>query len=147
MTSDAVIAMAYELMEKHEIDTIWNFKFDNAKRRVGFCSYRYKTISLSRHFVPLLKEHEIRDTILHEIAHALVGKRNGHNNVWKAKALEIGCNGQRLYCGEAKVKPKYKGVCPECGRIIYRHKRKRISCGKCSKVFNPKHEFVWSLNE
>ena len=33
---------------------------------------------------------EIRNTILHEIAHALVGNENVHNLVWKKKALELG---------------------------------------------------------
>jgi len=32
----------------------------------------------------------VRDTLLHEIAHALVGTAHGHDEVWKAKCLEIG---------------------------------------------------------
>ena len=36
---------------------------------------------------------------MHEIAHALVRKGHGHDAVWKAKALSIGCDGQR--CGHS----------------------------------------------
>jgi hypothetical protein len=40
---------------------------------------------------------EIVDTILHEIAHALVGPRHGHDTVWKAKCTDIGARPER--CG------------------------------------------------
>ena len=51
----------------------YRFKFDNAKRRFGQCSYTNKRISLSK---PLSSNNldnffQINDTILHEIAHAL----------------------------------------------------------------------------
>ena len=50
----------------------YRFKFDNAKRRFGQCSYTDKRISLSK---PLASNNldnffQINDTILHEIAHA-----------------------------------------------------------------------------
>merc|ERR1719221_1146271 len=43
---------------------------------------------------------QVRNTMLHEIAHALVGpskERGGraHDDTWKACAREIGCNGRR----------------------------------------------------
>ena len=39
----------------------------------------------------------ITDTILHEIAHALVGPRHGHNAIWRQKAREIGCTAMRCH--------------------------------------------------
>lgn len=139
--------LALNLMDKHGLLLKrWKFAFDNAKERLGFCSYKKTTISLSQKFVPLLSVEEATDTILHEIAHALVGRRKGHGYEWRKKAIEIGCNGKRLYAGEAKVEAKYRGICPVCGRIIKRHRRKRISCGKCSSSFNEKYLFIWTLN-
>jgi hypothetical protein len=41
----------------------------------------------------IVKRSEILDTILHEIAHALVGHKEAHGPVWVAKAKEIGCSG------------------------------------------------------
>ena len=149
MTENSVRILAITLMQRHGLSVIdWKFAFDNARRRLGYCSYRKKTISLSKNYLPILDEEEIKDTILHEIAHALVPRKNGHNGVWRQKAIEIGCNGKRLYQGEAHVEAKYMGTCPTCGRIITRHRRKTISCGRCSGgIFNRKHIFIWSLNE
>lgn len=139
--------LAVRLMTKHNLfNQNWKFAFDNARQRLGFCSYRKKTISLSKNYVSLLEEDEITDTILHEIAHALVGRKQGHGYTWRKKAIEIGCNGKRLYNGEARVEAKYKGTCPVCGRVIQRHRRKRISCGKCSRTFNEKYLYVWTIN-
>ena len=104
--------LAVRLMTKHNLfNQNWKFAFDNARQRLGFCSYKKKTISLSKNFISLLGEDEITDTILHEIAHALVGRKCGHGYTWQRKAIEIGCNGLRLYNGEARVEAKYKGTC------------------------------------
>jgi hypothetical protein len=40
---------------------------------------------------------EIKNTILHEIAHALVGNEYGHNIVWQNKAKELGVTGVERY--------------------------------------------------
>ncbi len=148
MKSEEIITIASDLMAQHDLfSQRWKFRFDNAKSRLGNCSYRRRTISLSKHYAVKITEPEARDILLHEIAHALVGRGNGHNHIWKKKAIEIGCNGKRLYHGDVHIKEKYMGVCPSCGRTIKRHRRKNLSCGKCSGgTYNPKHKFVWSLN-
>merc|ERR1711964_110891 len=37
----------------------------------------------------------IKNTLLHEIAHAIAGQEHHHDKVWKKIALSIGCNGER----------------------------------------------------
>ena len=37
------------------------------------------------------------ESLLHEIAHALVGRKHNHDAEWKAKAREIGCTGERTH--------------------------------------------------
>ena len=86
--------LARKLMKEHNL-TDWSFEFDNAVVRFGCCKYSKKLFSLTKELVLINNRKEIKDTILHEIAHALVGSGNGHNWVWKNKALEIGCNGER----------------------------------------------------
>lgn len=51
----------------------WQFGWDRARRRLGVCRLQEKSITLSIHFVRANLEapHEIQDTVLHEIAHAL----------------------------------------------------------------------------
>jgi hypothetical protein len=41
--------------------------------------------------------------------------------------------------------PKYKGTCPECQRVIRRHRRTLIACGKCSPVFDRRFVFEWEM--
>jgi predicted SprT family Zn-dependent metalloprotease len=137
--------LAEHLMRLHKVPSEWTFRFDRSKVRFGKCDYAKREISLSQHLVELNAAQEVLDTILHEIAHALAGPRAGHGCAWKRVALSIGCNAQRCYGGEvSRPAPKYKGTCPSCRSVIYRHRRMKISCGKCAAVYDPKYVFVWS---
>lgn len=129
-----IIALGNELMNRHNLITDgWKFQFDAGRRRLGYCLHTKKIVSVSRYLAPLLSDSELRILILHEIAHALVGKKHGHDAVWKAKAIEIGSDGRRLYYGTARIKPKYKGTCPVCGHVIRKHKRNTTSCISCGQ--------------
>ena len=139
--------LAILLLDEHGLmDKGWYFEFDRAKRRLGSCNYRHKKITLSSALTELRDEENVRNTILHEIAHAIVGWKNAHNNVWRAKAIEIGCNGER--CGnDVKIEGKWKATCPN-GHTAYRHRKpkNRVSCGVCSKKFDPDYLLVYELN-
>lgn len=41
----------------------------------------------------------IENTVLHEIAHAMVGAKHHHDKAWRECAQRIGCNGNRLATG------------------------------------------------
>ena len=138
--------IAEELMYKHGLVLNgWSFGFDNAKRRFGCCNYRLKRISLSKPLTELRDESFVRNTILHEIAHALVGGRNGHNHIWRAKAIEIGCNGNRC-SSDVEIKGKWVGTCPN-GHVKHRHRKPNglISCGTCSNVYDPQYTINFKL--
>ena len=133
--------LAIDLMKKHRLtyDGLWMFKFDNAKRRFGYCHHGLRTISLSKSLTKLNPEKIVKNTILHEIAHALVGRGHGHNKVWRAKAREIGCNGNRCYGSEVQQpKGKFNYKCPNCKNIINRIRRYKnnVACYQCCKKFN-----------
>lgn len=84
-----VNALARSLMAEHGIGDTWTFVFDNATRRMGQCRYAQRTISVSRHYAQHADEAHVRDTLLHEIAHALTpGARHGLR--WKAMAQKLG---------------------------------------------------------
>ncbi|WP_372736880.1 SprT-like domain-containing protein, partial [Nocardioides sp.] len=87
-------AMAEHLLERHGL-TEWQISFDNAKRRAGVCRFGVKTIGLSAPLTTVHTDDEVRDTILHEIAHALAGPGHGHDAHWRALAQSIGCSGER----------------------------------------------------
>jgi SNF2 family DNA or RNA helicase len=59
---------------------------------LGLCMHREKVIMINGYHVDLHGDAETRCTILHEIAHAIVGPSHRHNAVWAAKASEIGCD-------------------------------------------------------
>lgn len=72
----------------------WQVVLADSKKWAGICSSDDKLIAISRNFInsPKVSGDDILDTILHEFAHALVGNKNGHNNVWKEMCYQIGCS-------------------------------------------------------
>lgn len=58
---------------------------------LGLCSYKDQCIIISSHHLQIHPDEEIYNTVRHEIAHALVGHGNGHNEIWSEKAKEVGC--------------------------------------------------------
>src|SRR5436190_12975378 len=99
--------LAEDLMRLHKLSPKWSFKFDRSKVSFGKCHYGKKQISVSRYLVELNGEDEVRDTILHEIAHALAPRGAGHGTAWRSVAKSIGCNGRRCYGAEvARPAPK-----------------------------------------
>jgi hypothetical protein len=81
--------LATNLMRQHGLHD-WQFKWDRATKRLGSCNYTKKRITLSAHQTKKRQELDVKDTILHEIAHALLPPRTGHGKLWKAKCMEIG---------------------------------------------------------
>jgi predicted SprT family Zn-dependent metalloprotease len=137
--------LAHDLMRLHQLPPEWSFKFDRSKICFGKCYYSRKQISLSRYLVELNDDAEVRDTILHEIAHALAPRGAGHGPAWRSVAVSIGCNGTRCYGAEVvRPKPKYMGTCPSCKLVIYRHRRTEVACAKCSPVFDRRYAFIWT---
>ncbi len=109
----------------------WRFTFDNASKRAGSCIYEKQLITMSQQFCLMADDGDITDTLLHEIAHALVGPQHGHNSVWQAKAREIGCSAERTHCVNFS-KPKYIVSCKRCKSYGVRDKRSRHQvCKRC----------------
>ena len=131
--------MALELMAHYGLGG-WIFGFDNAVSRLGYCNYTKRRISLGRHSTMVNPETEVKNTILHEIAHALVGPGFGHGPVWKAKARSIGCTAERTGKIEVKAAAKYEVTCTLCSHVYsyYRrpkwiHRLDSIWCTRCGR--------------
>ena len=129
--------------------TGWELKFSNQKRHLGSCRPRKKVISISKAFMESNSFVVMRDTLLHEIAHALhfleTGKTS-HNNGWKEFALRVGCEPKRCATGEGLRMPKgnYIGVCPVCGKEthFYRKVRRSYSCSHCTKRYDSRFKLT-----
>jgi predicted SprT family Zn-dependent metalloprotease len=143
--------LARDLMETHmgSLYYSWSFGFDNANRRFGLCDARRKRISLSKSLTIVNDDAHVRNTILHEIAHALTPGED-HGPVWKSVAKAIGCTGARQY-GDTVVRPvaPFQGQCPNCGKIITAYRRREIACKACCKAhtqdrWDARFKFVWT---
>jgi predicted SprT family Zn-dependent metalloprotease len=127
---EAVQQSALQLITEHGLKK-WQFKFDHSTRRAGCCNYRDKLISVAFDLARTGSDEEIRDTLLHEIAHALVGKKHNHDAVWKAKAREIGCSGERTHKLQF-AQPRWSVTCENrCWSHTAQQRNTRLICRKC----------------
>ena len=133
MDPEAARALARDLMDRHGLHD-WSFRFDRARRRLGCCRYGDRTITLSRHLVRLNPVEVVRDTILHEIAHAQTPGAK-HGPAWRAQALALGAAPRACASADAVTLPPapYALVCDACGTRIarYRRPRRRYVCRRC----------------
>ncbi len=127
------IDLATELMDAHGL-VGWRVKLDHARRRAGQCDYTNQIISLSRLYVRHADIDHIRDTILHEIAHALVGPHHGHDAVWRQKAREIGCTATRCH-DLSFARARWVMTCPNGCFSVERHRKKYgLVCVSCKSA-------------
>ena len=137
--------MAEGLLLEHGLSG-WVVQYDGAKRRAGVCRFDDRVIGLSAPLTRVHDKEEVRDTVLHEIAHALVGPAHGHDGEWRAVARRIGCSGARCVPeGRPRVLGSWLGVC-SAGHVKDRHRRPErvMSCAQCRPVFTPEHVFEWT---
>ena len=84
---------------------------------------------------------QIKDTILHEIAHAITyhdtGVNHNHDWLWKRVARNIGCTGEVRANTEVRT-GRYIYECPHCHRQITRRRKitRGLACGVCCEKYN-----------
>lgn len=128
----SVTRQAERLISLHGLKR-WSFQFDDALKRAGSCSFATKVITLSRLYCLKASNADVRDTILHEIAHALAGPDHHHDKVWREKARAIGCTAER--CHNVEFAPsRYIKFCEVCGWYRKANFRRRNTvCKRCRR--------------
>lgn len=137
--------LARSLMAQHGL-TDWTFGWSRAKTICGQTNYTRRTIVLSTYYVSHNTEAKVRNTILHEITHVLVGPKHGHDSVWKWKAREIGCDGLRCTAAEMP-KGEWEPVCPEGCVTTTRFHRAPLRVRACNRhggTFRPEYVTKWA---
>lgn len=95
----------------------WHLKLKNVKTYHAQTRYKEKLITYNRLSIKLMSKDEFIGVMYHEIAHALVGPKNGHNRTFKSKYWEI--TGNMNFAGYAtklQLKP-FSTECPSCKTI------------------------------
>jgi len=91
--SHLIVKIQSELVEQYPFLESWQLSFDSAKRRAGMCKMSTKQISLSVNHIENNSIDIVKDTILHEFAHAIAYELfsdTGHGVHWKKVARQIG---------------------------------------------------------
>lgn len=122
------------------IDKGWNFGLNNNYTSAGITRWDNNTkgniIELSRIYInsKSVNIDSVLNTILHEIAHALVGFEEGHNDIWRNKAIEIGSDGKRCRDGFLDVSEnKYLLKCSDGCVFGRQRKSKNMHKMLCTK--------------
>ena len=146
--------MAKELMAQWGLDG-WTLVWTDAQSQFGQCRYGPRQIALSRVLVALNDEAEVRDTVLHEIAHALVGHAAGHGARWRMACLQVGARPDRTRNFETPPM-KWTGTCPKgCGFVMGRRtlfkEARTMACPRCCEKYNggawhPALKLIWTEN-
>jgi predicted SprT family Zn-dependent metalloprotease len=127
--ADFLTLARFEMDKNNLFD--WNVELDFAKVRAGACHFNEKKISFSRNFVQNSSEQDIRDTILHEIAHALVGPKHGHDKVWKEMATKLGCSANRCHTLEFSDYKWIRFCANHCWEQKTHRRKLNLICKKC----------------
>jgi predicted SprT family Zn-dependent metalloprotease len=137
MEFNAALKIARELIDAHGYAHVPIKKDNSFKRIAGCCQTGFSVLyfTFSKRLVPLLSDADLRDTILHEIAHAKVGYGHGHDNAWKLAALAVGARPERCatqVMDAHAIGYKYVAAC-NCGPIHGKQRMsyKRFKCGRC----------------
>jgi len=138
----------YDLREKGWTVTILPSKLRNMKNStIGHCDYRRKEIVVSLEWLLNNDLEEMKQTVLHEIAHALLmNKPHRHNSqIFKEKCMEVGLQPHKKVTrpfARRQVK-EYTGTCPVCGKVYIKSRRYNGSCGVCTSEYDERYKLIW----
>ena len=86
---EEVAALAPRLLDEYGLES-WQFRLGSAERRLGACRWDTSTIEVGTSHAARAPMAKVRETILHEIAHAIAGAEAGHGPRWKVVARGLG---------------------------------------------------------
>lgn len=134
---------AHESLIKHGLND-WHVRISitNNNYYLGLCSYKDKCIILNAHHLDIHPEPEIKNTILHEIAHALCPGM-GHNAGWELKAKLIGCT-NTAPCSHLALSPDIIDAIRSGAnvKIIYEEDTIKRNVVVEEKITRPKYEIT-----
>lgn len=128
MTRDEIKDYAQKQLDKHGyggMDIVWG----RGRTRIASVAFTLGVpieLRLSSNFLPHLDDDEIKDVILHEVAHCIAGAKAGHGPRWKRVAASLGAKPERTLDVDNEILDKvskYKTWCRDCGEEYYFNRR------------------------
>lgn len=150
MNRTAYRRLARTIMNEHGLQG-WTIIWSRAKRTHGRCYFGRRALEFSEVAFDHIGEDEVRDTILHEVAHALAGHAAGHGPAWKRIHRQIGGTGGQYVSTAAReaIPTAWEGRCPVCDTVTSKQHRAPLrvkACGRHGRVYRPELILVWSKN-
>lgn len=132
---DRLFEEGAEILKEHNLADCQIVVDTRPKSRYGQCRKKYfcTEIGLSQFFLKQGTYEQCKQTLLHEIGHAL-DPNSGHGRTWKEACAKVGlhnpkrCSNHRIYSPS-----KYSMKCDNCGRTwpIHRKTDNEHSCSVC----------------
>jgi SprT protein len=155
MTPEEIKSFAIDALREHGLSRQgWVFSWSNSKTKFGLCHFGHRSIMVSSFLAAASSSEEVRDTVLHEVAHALAGPQAGHGPKWKRIAEELGARPEAK-ASESRmnaIPSKWVGTCPKCGDVVRRHRltqsARKSACFDCCQKYNngkftDEYSFIW----
>ena len=139
-TRESITRVIFDIYTKeNNISSEWVLDFDSAKTRCACCRYSIKKVVVSRNYLnnKTVDLNKMKNTLLHEIAHIMT-PGDGHGQLWKRVALQIGCDGKRCSDIQEIMESKWLLKC-KCGMVnLPRHRRclKKVKNWKCKECLS-----------
>ena len=145
--------LALQLMNQHMPNLValgWTFSFNQRTGSFGVCNHKSKEIQLSSILTPACTDESVRNTVLHEIAHALTPGHK-HDYIWRRQFVNLGGSGERTGGEDNFVSTdtrekvmqenrRFRLTCAIHGAQAHmtRMPKRKFSCPKCSRTFDPR---------
>lgn len=130
-------SLAERLMQQFGLDR-WSYGVNKRKKTLGLCFSSVKRLELSQNFILYNSEAAVKETLLHEIAHALVGTEHGHDMVWKEMAESIGASPKRTTNSVIMPLGAWQATCGGCGFIFSRYRKPKYNSSTTCRRCGPK---------
>lgn len=128
------------------ITVVWNPRMRTAAGRAFTRESRIELNTRLQDLPEGVREEELRNTFLHELAHLIASARAGrkriqpHGAEWQQACRDLGIPGENR-CHSLDFKPrriarKFAYTCPHCRAVIHRVRRlsRRVACFPCCRA-------------
>ena len=102
----------------------WTWGWNTRVTAGAVTKFRGEVIEFSTHYVDAATPEQLLNTVLHEIAHAIVGPGEGHGAYWRSTHIALGGDGSR--CHDVQISRDVYPIVADCDCSRGAHYRTRM---------------------